>query len=322
MSRLSFLAVLPLCLFCTSLSAQPVFSPPVNLGPKINTSTMESDPFWDAPRKRLYFVSARDNEIPYIFFSDWTDTGWADPVKLGPQINTGEELSPSVSMDGQKLYFVASARQGYLWDIWGSSWNSSLNDWGEPQNLGPPVNTPAPGAEFSAHIAPDGRLFFTSTNDPDSLFPSGRCGIYASVWNGSSWSVPQLQWGCDGRDPQYPSVPADGQWLYFNHFGEIFAVAWDGLGWVPPTYKLNQQLGGRAAHPSITPSGDSLFFTGTPDLGGFGGNDIWMAKRVIPGKVSAIRKENLVFLVTVLLLAGIYWVVRVSLKPANRLEES
>jgi len=317
--KLIFSASLFLLTFTSLSISQPIFSPPVNLGPKINTSTMESDPFWDAPRKRLYFVSARDNEIPYIFFSDWTDTGWADPVKLGPQISIGDEQSPSVSPDGQKLYFVASARQGYLWDIWVSTWNMSINDWGTPQNLGPPINTPAPGAEFSAHIAPDSRLFFTSINDPDSLFPSGRCGIYSSQWNGSSWSVPQLQWGC-GQDPQYPSVPADGQWLYFSEFGQIYVVAWDGLGWVPPAYGLNQQFGGRTYAPSTTSSGDSLFITGwSPDIGdGFGGADIYMAKRVIPNRISSIRKENLIFLAIVLILAGIYWIAHFNFKPTNR----
>lgn len=206
----------------TSLAiAQPVFAPPVNLGPTINTSAVESDPFWDGPRNRLYFV--RDFDICY---AQWNGTSWDSPIKLGPQINSGPgiEQSPSVSPGGQKLYFVADAKDSYLWDIWVSTWNSSLDDWETPVNVGYPVNTP--NVEFSAHIAPDGqRLFFSSSADPDSLFPFGRCGIYASWWNGSLWSVPQLQWGC-GDEPEYPSVSADGQWLYFDEIvGQIYVVA-------------------------------------------------------------------------------------------------
>jgi len=265
---------------------QPLFAPPVNLGPKINTSAFESDPFWDGPRKRLYFLSSRDGGSRKIYFSDWTDTGWTDPVKLGPQINTGGEFSPSVTPDGQKLYFVADARQGFLWDIWVSTWDSSVNDWGTPVNVGYPVNTP--DVEFSAHLVPDGRLFFSSCCYADSQFPFGRCGIFASEWNGSSWSAPQYQWGCSTQD--YPTVPADGQWLYFHDFvsdgKSIFAVAWEDSNWVIPAYDLRQQLGGRAVTPSITPSGDSLFFSGTFDLGGFGGNDIWVAKRLLRGDLN------------------------------------
>ncbi|MCI0406179.1 MAG: hypothetical protein L0209_08940 [candidate division Zixibacteria bacterium] len=298
----------------TSLSiSQPVFAPPVNLGPTINTSAVESDPFWDGPRNLLYFVRDFD-----IWYAQWNGTAWDPPIKLGPQINTGAgiEQSPSVSSDGQKLYFVYDLKDGYLWDIWVSNWNSSINDWGTPVNVGPPVNTP--GVEFSAHLAPYGRIIFTSTNDPDSLFPQGRCGIYMSESNGTSWSVPQAQWGCG--DPEYPTVAADGQWLYFAEFvsdgQSIKAVAWDGLGWVFPVYDLRQQIGGRAGTPFITPSGDSLFFA-SGDIGGFGAGDIWLAKRIVPGNVPALSKEYLFFLILVLTFAGAYWIATRNQRPAN-----
>lgn len=267
--------------------SQPLFAPPQNLGPKINTSGFESDPFWDEPRKRLYFLSSRTG-FPGIYFADWTDTGWTDPTLLGPQINNfSGQQSPSISQDGQRLYFVSDLRQDYLWDIWVSTWDSSLNDWGTPVNVGYPVNTP--NVEFSAHLAPDGRLFFSSSADPDSLFPSGRCGIYASDWNGTSWSVPQPQWGCG--TPDYPTIPADGKWLYFDEFvsdgQSIKAVAWnDDSGWVLPAYDLRSQIGGRAGTPSILPSGDSLFFAGSTDLGGFGGRDIFLMPRIALGDLN------------------------------------
>jgi len=92
--------------------SQPLFAPPVNLGPKINTSAFESDPFWDEPRKRLYFLSAREGGSPKIYFADWTDTGWTDPVKLGPQINTGDEQSPSVSLGWAKAIFCGICQAG------------------------------------------------------------------------------------------------------------------------------------------------------------------------------------------------------------------
>jgi Tol biopolymer transport system component len=206
-------------------------------------------------------------------------------VKLGPHITTGDEQSPSVSPDGQKLYFVASARQGFLWDIWVSTWDSSVNDWGTPVNVGYPVNTP--DVEFSAHIAPDGlRLFFDSDG-------GSRCGIYMSEWNGTSWSAPQLQWDCSippGVFPDYPSVPTDGQWLYFNDWvsdgKSIFAAKWDSdSGWVLPAYDLRPQIGGRSSTPSVTSSGDSLFFA-SGDIGGFGARDIWLMKRLLQGDLN------------------------------------
>src|SRR3989304_140708 len=106
--------------------SQPWFAPPQNLGPPINTSAVESDPFWDGPRNRLYFM--RDGDI---WYAEWNGTDWNTPVELGPQINSGPgiEQSPSVSADGQELYFVIDYRQGYLWDIWVSTWDPSLNTW-------------------------------------------------------------------------------------------------------------------------------------------------------------------------------------------------
>ncbi|MCI0330782.1 MAG: hypothetical protein L0196_07510 [candidate division Zixibacteria bacterium] len=241
-----------------------------------------------------------------IWYADWNGSDWNTPVKLGPQINRspGIDQSPSVSADGQKLYFVADSREGHLWDIWVSTWNPSLNDWGTPVNVGYPVNTP--GVEFSAHLAPDGRLFFSSSADPDSLFPFGRYGIYVSEWNGSSWSVPEEQWA-QGSIPYYPSVPADGQWLYFHDISDIYVARWNGSGWEFPAYNLRQQLGGRGATPSIVPSGDSLFFQGGPDLGG-GNGDIFLSKRIDLSKVPAGSNRTLLFLIFILSLAGIYWI--------------
>jgi hypothetical protein len=154
-------------------------------------------------------------------------------------------------------------------------------------------------------------LYFDSSDGPDSLFPFGRYGIYVSEWNGSSWTVPVFQWDYT-QSPEYPSVTADGQWLYFGGISDIFVTEWTGSGWGEPPYNLRQNLGGRAGHPFITAAGDSLFFTGTPDFGGFGGNDIYLSKRIGPSKAPSLADESLVFLSLVLVGAGIYWTLKRS----------
>ncbi len=276
------LAVGSVLLLWEGVSSQPLFAPPVNLGSDINTPMHESDPFLTADGKKLFFVRSSD-----IWCAEWNGTFWNPPINLGPQINSGPgiEHSPSVSPDGQKLFFVSDSRSGFLWDIWVSIFDSSIGDWGTPINLGWPVNTP--GTEYSAHINSDGRrLFFSSISDSvDSLNPAGRCGIYMSEWNDTSWSIPLRQWGT--CTPAYPSIPADGRWLYFDNFVSdgisVFAAAWKDSVWVLPAYDLRSQLGGRALTPFISPSGDSLFFTGCDDFPGFGGCDIWMSELVSVG---------------------------------------
>jgi hypothetical protein len=176
------------------------------------------------------------------------------------------------------LYYVIGSAS---WGIFVSTWDSSINDWGMPQNVGPPVNT-SDGAEFSARLSPDGsKLYFSSDGE-------GRCGIYRSDWNGTSWSAPERQWGCG--TPDYPSVSANGLWFYFDAFvpdgQSIFVTSWKDSAWGFPAIDLRPEIGGRAVTPFVSSTGDTLFFGGSPDLGGFGSLDIWLSKRLLPGDLN------------------------------------
>jgi uncharacterized protein YfiM (DUF2279 family) len=274
----------------------PKFMPPVNLGPKVNTSDYEEDPFLTYDGKKLYFV--RDGDI---WYSSWTDTGWTNPKELGPKINGGPtgEYSPSVSPDEKKLYFVDDARAGYNWDVWVSTWDSLANDWGNPVNLGPPVNTQF--VESAAKIGADGqRLYFLS-----------GCGVvYVSQWNGSSWSTPQVLVSDCGAGANYPSITADGSWLYYDHYVNdgisTFVRHWMGSAWGTEV-DLRPQIGERSGTPSVVASGDSLFF-GTSVLPGFGAGDIWLMQRIVPPKVPTMDKRFLLLLIFILAAAGVFWI--------------
>jgi len=108
---------------------------------------------------------------------------WSRPRNLGASVNTEAwESAPSLSPDRTALYF-ASSRPGGLGgnDIWVSR-RSPDGNWGEPENLGAPVNTP--GNESCPFLHADGStLYFTSDTHPghggDDLFmtrllPDGR----------------------------------------------------------------------------------------------------------------------------------------------------
>jgi hypothetical protein len=72
-------------------------------------------------------------------------------------------LEPSLSGDGRRLFFVsdrldtAGGKLAGDEDIWVASRRG--DGWGEPTNLGPPVNTPAP--EFFPSLTRAGALYFT-----------------------------------------------------------------------------------------------------------------------------------------------------------------
>src|SRR5258708_40052736 len=73
---------------------------------------------------------------------------WGDPVNLGAAISRNVmEASPSVSEDGQLLFFDSTKAGGFGGgDIYVShriSTSAAGDVWGEPVNLGPDVNTVA-----------------------------------------------------------------------------------------------------------------------------------------------------------------------------------
>jgi hypothetical protein len=177
---------------------------------------------------------------------------------------------------------VAGSRQGFYYDIWISTFDSSIDDWGTPVNVGAPVNTS--GAEFSAHLSPDGwRLYFTSEG-------GSRCGIYVSEWDGANWSVPTQIPSASCAIDAYPSVTADERILFFDRYvtgtkKNIFVSVRTDSGWGNPV-NLLPQIGDSSWTPFITPSGDSLFFNSNRGIGGLGGSDIWVAQRFHRGDLN------------------------------------
>ena len=117
--------------------------------------------FISADGKKLYLTGcgwSRDSSCD-LYVSEWMGEQWSIPRRLSESINTRSwESQPCVSSDGRELYFV-SRRSGNA-DIYRSFRNSD-GTWGEPQNLGEPVNTG--GTEMAPFLHPDGRtLYFSS----------------------------------------------------------------------------------------------------------------------------------------------------------------
>jgi len=117
--------------------------------------------FISADGRKLYLTGCgwgRDSGCD-LYVSVWENGAWSKPRKLGGNINTSSwESQPCVSSDGRELYFV-SRRNGNA-DIYRSLRNAD-GTWGEPQNLGAPINTK--GSEMAPFIHPDGHtLYFSS----------------------------------------------------------------------------------------------------------------------------------------------------------------
>ncbi|SDD28559.1 WD40-like Beta Propeller Repeat [Mucilaginibacter pineti] len=100
-----------------------------------------------------------------IYISQKKGDDWSKPIDLTSPVNTtGWEAQPSISADGRTLYFVSNRNGGYGgYDIW----KSKLTDkgWGEPENMGPNINTAYNEQSPFIH-ADDSTFYFSSSGWP------------------------------------------------------------------------------------------------------------------------------------------------------------
>lgn len=122
-----------------------------------------------------------------IYLSRKEGKQWGKAINLGTTINTEFwESQPSISADGNTLYFVSN-RPGGLgsYDIWKSTLNEE-SKWTAPVNLGPSINTVYD--ESTPFIHPDGKtLYFSSDGWPGM----GNKDIFFSQLTDQKWSTPK-----------------------------------------------------------------------------------------------------------------------------------
>lgn len=142
-----------------------------NLGEGINTAASESDPCLSADGLMLVHCSRRlggagKSDI-WISLRANTATSFGDPQNAGPLVNSEkDETGPCLSSDSRTLYFASKRHGGFgRIDIWKSEWAESDNQFGQPTNLGPRINSVS-----------DDRSPFVSSSGLEFWFSSNRAG--------------------------------------------------------------------------------------------------------------------------------------------------
>jgi len=120
---------------------------PVRMNQNINIGAHNPSVYITPDEKEMYIVSQGaigtlgGRDIYHTFLQE--DGTWAEPQNLGPVINTSNnEDAPYITKDGQTLYFASDGHNtmgGY--DIYMSKKDENGN-WGEPINVGAPINSP------------------------------------------------------------------------------------------------------------------------------------------------------------------------------------
>ncbi|RQP19331.1 MAG: tetratricopeptide repeat protein [Parapedobacter sp.] len=150
-----------------------------------------------------------------IYVSRREDNRWGTPHNLGAPVNSGGwEAQPALAADGRTLYFVSNRRGGQGgYDIWKSVLQSN-GQWGQPQNLGPAINTPYD--ESSPYIHADNRtLYFASNGWPGF----GNKDIFKSQMDSAgNWQSPvNLGYPINDHHEQSAlSVSMNGRQAFFS----------------------------------------------------------------------------------------------------------
>ena len=216
---------------------------------------------------------------------------FGQPVNLGPIVNrSANDEGPSISADGLNLYFNSDRTGGYgNFDLWMTTRSTKDGPWGEPENLGPKVNSSA--REHMGSISADGlTLYFTST-----LSGGWDLWVTTRVTKDNPWSTPvNLGPPVNSLANEFgPGISADGLSLYFGSsraggYGvdDIWVstrATTDGP-WQEPV-NLGPTVNSPAWEmcPRISTDGRMLFFSDSADVpfrpGGNGGGDLWVTTR-------------------------------------------
>jgi hypothetical protein len=203
-------------------SPEEDWGPPENLGPTVNSAGFEVAGSISPDGLELYFISSRPggyggNDM-YVARRTTRTSPWGLPSSLGPKVNTPyAEAGLSVSSDGLELYFASGrggpGRVGGI-DLYVSTRATTQDLWGDPENLGPAVNSPS--WEQVPSLSPDGRLLFFISDRP------GGYGDY-DIWmtrrasHTAAWE-PAVNLGPTINSPDVDlggCLAPDGSTLYF-----------------------------------------------------------------------------------------------------------
>jgi len=216
----------------------------------------------------LYFsVSAFGYNL--IFFSKKTDGQWSEP-QPATFITDDQYMfyEPHIEPNGKKLFFLSNKpleKDGKPnEDIWVV--DRKGDSWGEPNNLGEPVNSK--GSEFFPSLTRDGTIYFTR-----QIEGTRENSIYRSRLKNDQYQEPELlgpEVNCGTNrynafidpDERYIIVPAVG--LPDSRGGTDYYIVFrdENDQWSQPVNlgdKVNTKSG-REYSPYVSPDGTTFFF--------------------------------------------------------------
>jgi hypothetical protein len=192
----------------------------------ISTRENELNAAFSPDGRTVYFTrkAGDGGQFAVILVSGALPNGnWSVP-EVATFSGRNADYDPIVSPDGSQLFFISNRPAGggepkRDFDIWVVE--RSGNGWGEPRNLGTPVN--GDGDELYPSPAWDGTLYFSSCGRRDSR---GRCDRYRSRLSNGHYLDPE-NLGDSVNTPASETdayVAPDQSYLVFAAYGRPDAV--------------------------------------------------------------------------------------------------
>ena len=267
------------------------WSAAVNLGPVVNSASLDIAPELSKDGLSLYFASNRPggfggNDL-HVSRRASLDAPWEAPVNLGPAINTsGNEAGAQLSRDGHWMIFTSTRAGGSGGNDLYISYRGDVHDdfaWEAPRSLGAPINT------AQAELGPSswGPEFYFWRAPPTVLTPGD---IHLSRMQGDAFGDPEPVAELNSVfSDEKPGIRFDGREIVFSSdragtFDIFFSTrAGPGREWEAPE-ALGPSINTSDAmerRPSLSSDGLTLLFDSNR-LGGSGNFDLYTATRTRP----------------------------------------
>ncbi len=145
---------------------------PRNLGAPVNTTSKEFFPSVTSDGTIYYTHLDTVTNEEFIYRSKLVNGVYQDPEKLSANVNIGRaRYNAFVSVDESYIIIPAYGMPGsYGATDYYISFRDTLDNWSQPVNMGPGINSTYPG-EWSASVSADGKYIFFMSDRMGSMRP-------------------------------------------------------------------------------------------------------------------------------------------------------
>ncbi len=234
----------------------------------VSTNLNQRDTAWTPHGEQLFYsMWVRNRGV--IVTVRLIDGTWSEP-EIAPFSGHYSDLEPFITADGDALYFISKrplepGGEEKDWDIWVV--RPAADGWGEPENLGPPINTG--GNEYYPSLTRDGTLYFTGADRADTM---GGEDLYRARRSSGGFAEPEnLGPAINSAGAEYNAmISPDEDYLIFGSAregdlggGDMYISFRSGDGSWSDAVNMGPPVNSATLDfcPALSPDGRFLFFT-------------------------------------------------------------